>query len=337
MTKRFGEVLRRTRKGAGVNLQDLAESLGFTASYLSLVEKGRRGPFDKEKIFSIAERLGVPADDLLEAANLGEHGNRDDMDMLDVNSLALARLKGMPKHAVKRAADGLFRHPPGFRADAPKSYTDIEQEAERLRILVYEYLGEEHDHLEPFRLTEFLDMLEVHAAPSDDGDQPYKIAWRREELPEYVDAFTRFVPEERAFHLLISPMTDRRLRKGEGRSRFAVAHEAGHFWLHQSELRRLAIDEVVDTDEDVPPYKAVEWQANAFAGALLAPALGISRIIEEELKLDLDSDDVIDRNETQIVDKIFKVFGISYPAAERRWAAVRGRLQSLMRAAKKAE
>lgn len=55
---------------------------------------------------------------------------------------------------------------------------------------------------------------------------------------------------------------------GNGRDRFTIAHEIGHFILHKPENVALARSEIV---EKIPKYKDPEWQANTFAGELLAP------------------------------------------------------------------
>lgn len=53
---------------------------------------------------------------------------------------------------------------------------------------------------------------------------------------------------------------------GHGRDRLTMAHELGHLLLHRVETITFARE-----DGDIPPYKDPEWQANAFAGELLAP------------------------------------------------------------------
>ena len=54
--------------------------------------------------------------------------------------------------------------------------------------------------------------------------------------------------------------------EGHGRDRLTMAHEVGHIILHQKE------DIVLTRSEGtIPPYMDPEWQANAFAGELLAP------------------------------------------------------------------
>lgn len=54
--------------------------------------------------------------------------------------------------------------------------------------------------------------------------------------------------------------------RGEGRDRLTIAHELGHFLLHNGITLGLA--RVVE-NEKVPTYCNPEWQATAFAGELL--------------------------------------------------------------------
>ena len=52
--------------------------------------------------------------------------------------------------------------------------------------------------------------------------------------------------------------------KGVPRDRFTLCHELGHYLLHQPEFISYARG-------DVPRYRDPEWQANTFAGELMAP------------------------------------------------------------------
>ncbi|TVY00630.1 ImmA/IrrE family metallo-endopeptidase [Cohnella terricola] len=56
--------------------------------------------------------------------------------------------------------------------------------------------------------------------------------------------------------------------KGVPRDRFTVAHEIGHYFLHTPS--RVAFARGNDLRK-VPAYLNPEWQANTFAGELLAP------------------------------------------------------------------
>ena len=64
-----------------------------------------------------------------------------------------------------------------------------------------------------------------------------------------------------------------RARIGEGRDRFTIAHEIGHYILHNSSLVALTR---VYPDDKIKPYEDVEWQADAFAGELLCPCSAIA-------------------------------------------------------------
>lgn len=56
--------------------------------------------------------------------------------------------------------------------------------------------------------------------------------------------------------------------EGHGRDRLTIAHEIGHLFLHGTEKISLAR---VEKEYEVPTWCDPEWQANAFAGELLAP------------------------------------------------------------------
>lgn len=70
-----------------------------------------------------------------------------------------------------------------------------------------------------------------------------------------------------------------RARHGEGRDRFTIAHEIGHYILHNSSLLTLTR---VYQNEDIKPYEDVEWQADAFAGELLCPSFAIKNLSIKE-------------------------------------------------------
>ena len=56
--------------------------------------------------------------------------------------------------------------------------------------------------------------------------------------------------------------------EGYGRDRLTIAHEIGHLFLHGTDKISLAR---VEKECAVPTWCDPEWQANAFAGELLAP------------------------------------------------------------------
>lgn len=56
---------------------------------------------------------------------------------------------------------------------------------------------------------------------------------------------------------------------GYGRDRLTIAHEIAHLFIHQQENVAFA---KADPRMRLPAYRDPEWQADAFAGELLAPA-----------------------------------------------------------------
>lgn len=56
---------------------------------------------------------------------------------------------------------------------------------------------------------------------------------------------------------------------GKPRDRLTVAHEIGHYFMHRKE--RISFARNRGSSTPVPAYRDPEWQANAFAGELLAP------------------------------------------------------------------
>lgn len=57
MDNKFGEFVKAKRLEKGISLRKLAEELDIVPAYMSDIEKGRRYPPDKEKIYKIAEVL----------------------------------------------------------------------------------------------------------------------------------------------------------------------------------------------------------------------------------------------------------------------------------------
>jgi Zn-dependent peptidase ImmA (M78 family) len=100
-------------------------------------------------------------------------------------------------------------------------------------------------------------------------------------LPETVKDFALIISDERTMGNLhglakldenaIYVREDVYLRAidGEGRDRFTLAHELGHFFLHHPE--RIGHARIPDGGK-IKAYHSPEWQANAFAGELLVPA-----------------------------------------------------------------
>lgn len=65
-----------------------------------------------------------------------------------------------------------------------------------------------------------------------------------------------------------------------GRDRFTIAHEVGHFLMHKTTSITLCR---MDPSKRLRPYEDPEWQADAFAGELLAPSYLIAEMSPKEV------------------------------------------------------
>ena len=62
-TTSFGEFLQRKREESKITLRKMADMLGFSAPFLSDVEKGRRNPPELSKLEQISDILGLTTED----------------------------------------------------------------------------------------------------------------------------------------------------------------------------------------------------------------------------------------------------------------------------------
>ncbi|MDB4921208.1 ImmA/IrrE family metallo-endopeptidase [Mucilaginibacter sp.] len=100
--------------------------------------------------------------------------------------------------------------------------------------------------------------------------------------------------------------------QGEQRKRFTIAHELGHYILHNQDS-----SDAVFVDKDfIVKYRSQkayseiemrqEQEANAFAASLLMP----KELIFEELK----NDKLQNMSEIQVIDELARIFDVSIPA-----------------------
>lgn len=72
---------------------------------------------------------------------------------------------------------------------------------------------------------------------------------------------------------------------GDGRARFTVSHEIGHVILHAQQVREIMVNcgqDGLKRRSDIEAYRDPEWQANAFAAAVLMPETAVKQIMEEK-------------------------------------------------------
>ena len=161
----------------------------------------------------------------------------------------------------------------GVRADHPCSYLKLEQLAAHVR----RQLGvSPHEALAPLTLFEGLDDITIQRR----SGQPVPLRHGVISI-EDSEGYTKYDSEQGVIDVLASEKTYGRLEQGHPRGTYFVAHELGHCVLHTEQLVRLAQMPAMQLAglhrgrAEHKPYQDTEWQANAFASAVLMPAGGL--------------------------------------------------------------
>lgn len=71
--------------------------------------------------------------------------------------------------------------------------------------------------------------------------------------------------------------------EGKGRDRFTIAHEVGHFFMHDEQS---VVFFKLNSKEKLLNFYDSDWQADVFAGELLAPSYLISEMSGKEISDD---------------------------------------------------
>ena len=162
----------------------------------------------------------------------------------------------------------------GVRADRGYSYRGIEKIAAYVR----EWLN--CSPTDPINTLLLFDGIDI--AVQDNTGQSIPIRGSVIELGDS-EGYAKYDRDRRVIEILASPKIYNWLEKGYPRGGFFVAHELGHCLLHTDQLVRLA--QMPRAQQAAlhrggqavahEAYQDTEWQANAFAGALLMPARGL--------------------------------------------------------------
>jgi Zn-dependent peptidase ImmA (M78 family) len=203
----------------------------------------------------------------------------------------------------------------GVRADKKYSYRKLETFAAYVREQLKFAPGQAID---PLRLFE--DLHQISITKSDGKVIPLRGGVIAIEDSE---GYTRYDRKNDVIEILAAENTYDRLESGHPRGAYFVAHELGHCVLHTDQLVRLA---QLPTNQqaafhrgrqDHKPFEDTEWQANAFASALLMPARGIANLEQDYGYVDA----------SLIADQ----FGVSYEAAGYRLDLYHDRKDELLR------
>lgn len=172
----------------------------------------------------------------------------------------------------------------GVRADRGYSYRKLEKIATHVRGLLNYSPAEAIDTLRLF------DGLDIEVEDGNGRDIPIHGAVIELNGSE---GFAKYDRDRCVIEILASPETYDWLEKRHPRGGFFVAHELGHCLLHTDQLVRLAQMPKVQQaalhrggqEVSHETYRDTEWQANAFAGALLMPARGLLLLEQEHGEL----------------------------------------------------
>ena len=157
----------------------------------------------------------------------------------------------------------------------PLSRKDIRKAAKMMRLMC----NMEQGRLDIIRLIEY-------SLPRLD----HKFQWEIrtiEEMTPGVYAFFDPITDT----LVIREDVYERAYAGNGRDRFTLAHEVGHYLFHSDQ----AMLQRVESGMETPIYRSPEWQANTFASKILMPY-----------------DEIVGKTPEQIM----KEYGVSFSAAE---------------------
>jgi antitoxin HicB len=216
-----------------------------------------------------------------------------------MSQAALARAVGLDEKEVRRLLDP--KHPsklaslqrvlqalhkdvelrvvevvrPEIDRTAPRSYPEVAAHAERFAELAFPR------EVAAGKAIPITDLL-VSRRVTDTIGRPVDVR-RDESLTEEA------VCEHRGGLVLLGFRPDvwDRAVAGNPRFRFTVAHEIAHAALHAGDLARhrgRAFRDTVNPTQKLPPdvpiYESPEWQANAWAGAVLMPSVAVRRSIQ---------------------------------------------------------
>lgn len=194
----------------------------------------------------------------------------------------------------------------GIPADRARSYSSIESEAGLVRNILNCDPSERIDvwHFFNFQLGEIC--LEV-------GGKGFQIVEVIEDCKP--EGMSRWDCEAGRLELVLSAETYDLLRSDHVRARYTVLHEFGHIIQHTEQIIRLAGLRLTSQialhrlKTEHPAYLDTEWQANAFASAMLMPATGVQKLTNQHTGL--------------LANQIARHFGASEEAARYRLESIK--------------
>jgi transcriptional regulator with XRE-family HTH domain len=273
MLTSFGIAIRKIRLDRGLKLRDMADKLDLTSAFLSAIETGRK-PIPKGYVEAVTQALGlseIETRDLCRAAD--ETRTTVDVDNLAAENRELVasfarRVNQLPPDFLERLRKLLkslsgelpFRRQRMGILVPPMSRAAIQDFAERVRDVFIEVDQIKFPILEvlEFAMPKIFDGFHVDVCSHEImGDDEGRV----------LSGTNCIMLREDVYDAACG---------GQGRARFTVCHELGHFLLHREIMMAR------NREERHPVYRDAEWQADFFAGSLLLSARHVSRFLNSD-------------------------------------------------------
>jgi transcriptional regulator with XRE-family HTH domain len=266
----FGIATRKLRLDKGMRLLDMAEKLGFSSSFISAVETGKK-PIPAGYMESVVRVLELTRSEALELQKAADSSKT----FVDVDGL-----QGSQRELVAAFARKLHDLPPEFLEEIKKQVFkstagDVPFKRRRRGLLV--------PPLSMRTLWGFAERVRSLFVSDDEVCFPImdvlEFRFQNFEKGFYLDVCSH--AEMGAEEGLVLAGSDCiKLREdvyegawsGVGRHRFTACHEFFHFLAH----RQVALPRLRDDSHLV--YRDAEWQADTFAGGLLMSPKHLARL-----------------------------------------------------------
>jgi Zn-dependent peptidase ImmA (M78 family) len=170
--------------------------------------------------------------------------------------------------------------PRGYRADKAMSYVKIERIARARR----KALAPDVALDSALPVSEIFEWLDDQVVKAANDNVIVGLDYGVVNLPRGVEGRTQYDRERRKIAIELDAKTYEGLKTDQPRARMTVGHEMGHADLHTDLLLRISVIPHHQmalqrgSADPHPFYIDTEWQAGAYAGALLMPARGIAKL-----------------------------------------------------------
>lgn len=288
-TLKLGQRIRIRRNQHGLSMQELADAVGRSKTWIADLEKGRHLPTSPKLLQSLAFAL---RDDwtLLQTMAWEERDQEEQEFEGDKDNIITGRAK-------------------------PKSFRALDRGAEECAFKLHAIEIEEGEAIPVMWALD-------HAG--DTGEMlglPYPLKFKTFKWEHTGDEEGRSYFKDDVFWIELRDDVAERAREGSGRDRFTAAHELGHIVEHQDllieESPKARFRDWATTTRGpskIKVYEDPEWQANVWASSYLMPCAAIVAYVRRQKDYDFSIEGMADH------------FKVSAAAAKIRIEKVQARL-----------